>query len=102
MFCISRLKRGIIHIRTGMKITILLSIAFFLIISAILIFYKPIYAVNYNGEFLGYVNSKGQLQTKINEYLTTNYKNIIDKTIQNEIIYKDKNIINKKYKKRNE
>lgn len=69
MFCISRLKRGIIHIRTGMKITILLSIAFFLVISAILIFYKPIYAVNYNGEFLGYVNSKGQLQTKINEYI---------------------------------
>lgn len=71
MFCISRLKKGIIHIRTGMRITILLAIALFIVMSAILIFYKPIYAVNYNGEFLGYVNSKGQLQTKINEYIKT-------------------------------
>ena len=71
MFCISRLKKGIIHIRTGMRLTILLAIALFIVMSAILIFYKPIYAVNYNGEFLGYVNSKGQLQTKINEYIKT-------------------------------
>lgn len=71
MFCISRLKKGIIHIRTGMRLTILLAIALFIVTSAILIFYKPIYAVNYNGEFLGYVNSKGQLQTKINEYIKT-------------------------------
>lgn len=34
-------------------------------------FYKPIYAVSYNGEFLGYVNSKGQLQSKINNYITS-------------------------------
>ena len=26
-----------------------------------------------------------KIQEKINEYLTTNYKNILDKTIQNEI-----------------
>ena len=71
MFCISRLKKGIIHIRTGMRLTILLAIALFIVMSAILIFYKPIYAVNYNGEFLGYVNSKGKLQTKINEYIKT-------------------------------
>jgi len=54
-----------------MRLTILLAIALFIVMSAILIFYKPIYAVNYNGEFLGYVNSKGQLQTKINEYIKT-------------------------------
>ena len=69
MFYISRLKKGIIHIRTWLKITILLSIGFLIVIGAILLFYKPTYAVNYNGEFLGYVRSKGQLQSKINEYI---------------------------------
>lgn len=71
MFHISKVKKGIIHFRVWMKIIILLSIAMFIVLSAILIFYKPVYAVNYNGEFLGYVNSKGQLQSKINEYITT-------------------------------
>ena len=66
MFHISILKKGIVHIRTWMRIIILLSIAFFIVMSVILMFYKPIYAVSYNGEFLGYVNSKGQLQSKIN------------------------------------
>lgn len=71
MFHISILKRGMVHIRTWMRLIVLLSIALFIVMSAILIFYKPIYAVSYNGEFLGYVNSKGQLQSKINEYITT-------------------------------
>ena len=31
-------------------------------------FYKPTYEVIYNGEFLGYINNKGKLQAKINEY----------------------------------
>lgn len=53
-----------------MRVIVLTSIATFIVVSAILIFYKPTYAVNYNGEFLGYVNSKGQLQCKINEYIT--------------------------------
>ena len=56
--------------RLWMKITILISIAIFLIVGAILIFYKPTYQVTYNGEFLGYVNSKGMLQSRINEYIT--------------------------------
>lgn len=70
MFYISTVKKGIIHFRNWMKIIILLSIAMFIVLSTILIFYKPTYAVNYNGEFLGYVNSKGRLQSKINEYIT--------------------------------
>ena len=32
-------------------------------------FYKPTYEVIYNGEFLGYINNKGKLQAKINEYI---------------------------------
>ncbi|MCR5147302.1 MAG: M23 family metallopeptidase [Clostridia bacterium] len=48
----------------------MISIAIFLIVGAILVFYKPTYQVTYNGEFLGYVNSKGMLQSRINEYIT--------------------------------
>ena len=69
MFSISKIKRGIIHLRIGMKIIILISVAVLLVVGAILLFYKPTYQVTYNGEFLGYVTSKGNLQTKINEYI---------------------------------
>jgi murein DD-endopeptidase MepM/ murein hydrolase activator NlpD len=54
-----------------MKIIVLVSIAVLLVVGAILFFYKPTYEVIYNGEFLGYVSNKSQLQTKINEYITT-------------------------------
>jgi hypothetical protein len=53
-----------------MKIIILISIAIILVVGAIFIFYKPTYQVSYNGELLGYVTSKGQLQSKINDYIT--------------------------------
>lgn len=71
MFQISKIKRGIIHLRTGAKIIVLVSISILLVAGAILTFYKPTYEVMYNGEFLGYVNNKGSLQTKINEYITS-------------------------------
>lgn len=70
MFHISTIKTGIIHLRHGMKIIILISIAIILVVGAIFLFYKPTYQVSYNGEFLGYVSSKGQLQSKINDYIT--------------------------------
>lgn len=52
-----------------MKILVLFGIALVLVIGAILLFYKPTYTVSYNGEVLGYVSNKGQLQAKINEYI---------------------------------
>ena len=70
MFHIRGLKRGIIHLRIGMKLIILISVAIILIIGTMFFFYKPTYEVSYNGEFLGYVNRKGRLQSKINEYIT--------------------------------
>ncbi len=70
MFHISTIKRGIIHLRIGLKGIIMVSVAIFLVVGAILLFYKPTYEVSYKGEFLGYVNSKGSLQSKINEYIT--------------------------------
>ena len=69
MFYISKIKKGIIHLRVGMKAIVLVSIAIILVVGAILFFYKPTYEVMYNGEFLGYVSNKGQLQSKINEYI---------------------------------
>jgi len=53
-----------------MKIIVLVSIAILLVIGAILIFYKPTYEVIYNGEFIGYINNKGNLQSRINEYIS--------------------------------
>ena len=70
MFQISKIKKGIIHLRLWMKIIVLVSVAIFLVIGSILFFYKPTYEVSYNGEFLGYINNKGKLQSKINEYIT--------------------------------
>ena len=70
MFHISTIKKGVIHLRVWLKIIILVSIAIALIAGAILFVYKPTYMVSYNGEFLGYVNSKGDLQAKINDYVT--------------------------------
>ncbi|MBR1653950.1 MAG: M23 family metallopeptidase [Clostridia bacterium] len=75
MFHISKIKKGIIHLRIGMKFIVLASIAVIIVVGAILIFYKPTYEVIYNGEFLGYVNNKTELQAKINEYITNNNGN---------------------------
>lgn len=59
------------HLRTWMKILILISIAAFIVVGAILLFYKPTYSVSYQGEFLGYIDNKNDLQSKINEYIKT-------------------------------
>lgn len=71
VFYISTVKKGIIHFRVGMRFIVWASIAAILIVGAIFTFYKPTYAVSYNGEFLGYIDNKSQLQTKINEYIKT-------------------------------
>ena len=42
-----------------------------------------------------------KVQEKLNEYLTTNYTNIINDTIQEEIIYKDRTFTMKIYDKKN-
>lgn len=50
---------------------VITSIAIILAVGAILIFYKPTYEVIYNGEFIGYVSNKAELQNKINEYIAS-------------------------------
>lgn len=71
MCSISILRKGIIHFRTWLKILVLLGLAVLIIVGIMLSFYKTTYAVSYNGEFLGYVDSKSQLQSKINNYIKT-------------------------------
>ena len=55
--------------RTSIKLIIIVSLSIFLIISAISFFYKPIYSVTYNGQFIGYCENKSELQSKINQYI---------------------------------
>ena len=52
-----------------MKLTILIAVAIFLIICAVALFFKPIYSVTINGEFVGYSKDKSALQTRINSYI---------------------------------
>ena len=63
------LKKVWIHTRRGIKITILLIIAAFLITGVIAFLYKPTYSVFINGEQVGYTENKSKLQHKINEYV---------------------------------
>lgn len=66
---ISIIKRSIIHIRSSIRLIILLCIASFIIIGILAFFYKTAYIVTYNGEFIGYCDSKSKLQQKINSYI---------------------------------
>jgi len=69
VFIINILRKGMVHLRTSIKLIIIVSLSIFLIISAIAFFYKPIYSVTYNGEFIGYCDNKSALQSKISEYI---------------------------------
>lgn len=62
------MKEFLIKIRTSMKLVILLAIATFLIIGAVIYIYKPIYSVKLNGELIGYSSSINKLQEKIESY----------------------------------
>ena len=69
MINISIIKKGIIHLRSSIRIVILISIACFIIIGILAFFYKPAYMVTYNGDFIGYSDSKSKLQEKINDFI---------------------------------
>lgn len=63
------IKQILVFARKSMKLTILISVSIFLIICTVALFFKPIYSVTINGEFVGYSGDKSKLQTKINEYM---------------------------------
>lgn len=66
---IGRVKRILSKFRTSIKLISLVGIASVIIIGAVSLIYKPTYSVTLEGEFLGYINNKAELQKKINEYI---------------------------------
>ena len=62
-------KQVLVFARKSMKFTILIAVAVFLIICAVALFFKPIYAVTINGEAVGYSKDKSKLQSRINKYI---------------------------------
>ena len=63
------IKQILVFARKSMKLTILIAVSIFLIICAVALFFKPIYAVTINGESVGYSADKSKLQTRINQYI---------------------------------
>ena len=63
------MKSILIHLRASMKLLILLTIGFFIILGIVILLYKPMYEVNLNGEVIGYVEDKSTLQDKINQFM---------------------------------
>lgn len=63
------MKNVLIKIRTSLKFFILVSIATFLIIGAVILLYKPIYSVTLNGELVGYCAQKSKLQARIDNFI---------------------------------
>ena len=66
---VSIFKNIVIHLRRWMKFLIILAIGLGIILFVVFSTYKPMYAVNMDGKFLGYTDNKGLLQNKINEYM---------------------------------
>lgn len=65
------IKQILVFARKSMKLTILIAVSVFLIICAVALFFKPIYAVTINGEAVGYSKDKSKLQARINKYIET-------------------------------
>ena len=63
------LKKILVFARKSMKLTILIAISIFLIICAVVLFFKPIYSVTIDGEHVGYSKDKSALQARINAYI---------------------------------
>ena len=69
MFFINIFKRLAMVIRLSVKFIVTIVISILLIISAIVLFYKPTYSVYLNDELIGYTSDKSGLQAKINTYM---------------------------------
>lgn len=62
-------KKLVIFLRTWTKLITLLLVAVAVICFIIFFVYNPMYSVTLNGEFIGYTEDKGDMQSKINEYI---------------------------------
>ena len=66
---LKNIKNLFVHIRSSIKLILIVLISGILITGIISIFYKPTYAFTINGEAVGYTDDKNGLQKKINEYM---------------------------------
>lgn len=86
------MKKILIKIRTITKLSLLLLISIFLIVGAVILIYKPIYSVSFNGKLIGYTQNKGNLQSRINDYIENgdgkNNDNLAFVSIENMPTYK--------------
>ena len=57
-----------IHVRKSIKLMIILIISLLLILGILYFLFRPMYAVKLNGELIGYVDTKKQLEEKIEDY----------------------------------
>ena len=74
MFIINIFGKIAVLLRTWIRFILLTIVSLILIISIIVLFYHPIYAVSLNGEIVGYTENKSSLQEKINDYISSNEK----------------------------
>lgn len=63
------LKKLYVYIRGTVKLVSLIAVATVIIVSAIILIYRPIYKVSLNGKTIGYCEDKEALQNKINDYM---------------------------------
>ena len=66
---INLIKKTVIKARHSLRFVVWIGIALVIIIGILSFFYKKAYIVSYNGEFIGYCESKTKLQERINTYI---------------------------------
>lgn len=69
MSSISIIKKVVVNVRHSIKFLVWICIAVFIIASILAFFYKKAYIVTYDGEFIGFCDSKAKLQERINRYI---------------------------------
>lgn len=72
VFTINIFGKVTVAVRTSVKFIILMILAALLVVSSVVIFYHPTYAVWLNGELVGYTEDKSKLQEQINTYISAN------------------------------
>lgn len=78
----------LISVRASIKFIVIFAVALLLIVGILSMTYKPIYKVSVDDEFLGYIESKRNLQSRINKYIDGEGQNVAFIQIENLPEYK--------------
>jgi len=74
---LTSIKKAFVHLRSSLKLVLILLIPTLALAGIISAFYKTTYSVTLNGEFIGYTDDKNGLQKTINEYMENGDENNI-------------------------